>query len=109
MPRKNMKTTTPMSVFISTLMTILAVQAGPLSNRQTAAVVSSSPQPSFTALAIPLINHNNGQFWSTPVQVEGTPSGGIDTALDTGGGLFIIPSASAPPCLNGNCQRGTCK
>lgn len=58
---------------------------------------------------IPLINHNNGEFWSTGVQVEGIPRGSIDTALDTGGGQFIVPSATTPPCEEGNCQRGTCK
>lgn len=64
-------------------------------------VVNGAPEPSFTILSIPLINHNNGKFWSTGVQNEGSRSGGVDTALDTGGSLFILPSADAPPCQAG--------
>ncbi|KAH8820629.1 aspartic peptidase domain-containing protein [Xylogone sp. PMI_703] len=84
---------------------VLASMLGAASIAKAAPFLSSRQSSSIRA--IPLINHNNGQFWSTGVQVEGIPSGFVDTALDTGGGQFIVPSSTAPPCEQGNCQRGT--
>jgi hypothetical protein len=104
-----MKTSKAQQISISMLAAILAVKAAPLLNPHLPVIVKPSSYPTCATLAVPLINHNNGQFWSTAVEVEGTPSTGIDTALDTGGGQFIIPSSSAPPCQNGGCSRGTCK
>ena len=104
-----MKTSKTLQISISMLAAILVVKAAPPLNPHLPVIVNPCPHPTFTTLAVPLINHNNGQFWSTAVEVEGTPSTGIDTALDTGGGQFILPSSSAPPCQNGGCSRGTCK
>jgi hypothetical protein len=73
--------------------------------------VRAAPAPRATvqAVVVPLIFHPDGLFWSTSVQVEGSPVGGVDSALDTGGQLFFVPSSLSPPCEAGGCTRGTCK